>query len=132
MRGCWERVQPYQPPAGRRPIAPQPSGVRAPSTVPSHRSHHIMAPTVDVAMPPSVDLPADFATRSTVTYRIWIFTASDDPRGTKGDVSVCLHGALGSVWLQQLQEMRPSGTLRLGVIDADAHGRHHMRGSRIG
>lgn len=81
-----------------------------------------MPPTVDVAMPPAVDLPADFATRSTVTYRIWFFTASDDPRGTKGDVSVCLHGALGSVWLQQLQEMRPSGTTRLGVIDADAHG----------
>lgn len=43
-----------------------------------------------------------------VTYRVWVYTSSADPPGRKGDVSLCLHGALGSVWLQQLQAMQPS------------------------
>jgi hypothetical protein len=42
------------------------------------------------------------------TYRLWIHTACDDPPGKKGDVDVCLHGALGSVWLEQLQDCQPS------------------------
>lgn len=54
--------------------------------------------------------PAEFASRSTTLYRIWIYTANDDVPGTKGDVAVCLHGALGSVWLQNLQDMKPSGS----------------------
>ena len=42
------------------------------------------------------------------TYRLWIHTSPDDVGGKKGDVNLCLHGALGSVWLQQLQSCRPA------------------------
>ena len=53
-------------------------------------------------------IPSDFPSSSTQVYRIWLMTDSADPPGQKGDVSLCLHGALGSVWLQQLQTMTPS------------------------
>ena len=49
--------------------------------------------------------PADLALRSKIVYRVWIYTSNEDPAGEKGDVSLCLHGPLGSVWLQQLQSM---------------------------
>jgi hypothetical protein len=55
-----------------------------------------------------LSLPPDFPLKSTALYRLWIYTAFEDPSGKKGDVSLCLHGALGSVWLQQLQKMTPT------------------------
>ena len=53
--------------------------------------------------------PAEFASRSTTLYRIWIYTANDDVPGTKGDV-VCLPQNSWSMWLQNLQDMKPSGS----------------------
>ena len=47
--------------------------------------------------------------QATTLYRVWIYTSSDDLPGTKGDVAICLHGALGSVWLQSLQDMKSTG-----------------------
>ena len=42
-------------------------------------------------------------------YRLWIHTEVDkDDKGSYGDVSICLHGALGSVWLEQLHACQPS------------------------
>ncbi len=39
-----------------------------------------------------------------VVYRLWFYTSEHDQKGEKGDVSICLHGTLGSVWLTQLQD----------------------------
>ncbi len=42
-------------------------------------------------------------------YRVWIHTEVDkEAKGSYGEVNVCLHGALGSVWLEQLQACQPS------------------------
>ena len=48
--------------------------------------------------------------RATTTFRLWIYTANDDMPGAKADVAICLHGALGSAWLRNLQDMRPSSS----------------------
>ena len=64
--------------------------------------------TMPTASTELLTIPSDFPSSSTQVYRIWLMTDSADPPGQKGDVSLCLHGALGSVWLQQLQTMTPS------------------------
>ena len=54
--------------------------------------------------------PISTPEKSTIQYRLWIQTSNDDLPGKKADVSVCLHGALGDVWLQGLDAMRPSSS----------------------
>ena len=58
------------------------------------------------------------ATRATTTYRLWVYTSTDDVPGSKGDVAVCLHGALGSVWLHNLEKMKPSSMHAKGLFQS--------------
>ena len=48
---------------------------------------------------------------STCTYRIWIYTAAQDKGGTKGKLSLCLGGALGSKWLMRVDAAIPAEEL---------------------
>ena len=61
-------------------------------------------PGVDEYLTP----PSDFSTTSKAVYRFWVYTSSDDRGGSKGSVSICLHGALGHVWVQDMQKMTVS------------------------
>ena len=46
-------------------------------------------------------------------YRVWIRTDHDDSGGRKGDVSICLHGILGSAWLAKLDECQSTSGRKL-------------------
>jgi hypothetical protein len=62
------------------------------------------------------------ASRATTSYRLWIYTSTDDVPGSKGDVAVCLHGALGEVWLHNLEKMKPSSTHSKGLFQSGGSG----------
>jgi len=51
------------------------------------------------------------ASLSTCTYRIWLYTSSTDPGGSKGQLSLCLGGVLGSKWLIRVDAAIPSEEL---------------------
>ncbi|KAL1521226.1 hypothetical protein AB1Y20_022775 [Prymnesium parvum] len=57
---------------------------------------------------------AEAAVVSTCTYRFWIFTSPQDPGGEKGEVSLCLTGALGSKWFVRLNAFLPPEELYSG------------------
>jgi len=77
---------------------------------------------MDPAEAHALDPPASVGVGVT-PYRLWIHTSDDDPGGPKGEVNICLHGALGSVWLEQLQASRPTaGELFRGSTSKDGRG----------
>lgn len=57
-----------------------------------------------------LELPRSSSSVGVATYRVWVHSeiAVGAENKNFGDVHICLHGALGSVWLEQLQACQPS------------------------
>ena len=87
-------------------------------------------------MPASADdyltPPSDFSLTSNAVYRFWLYTASDDRGDNKGDLSICLHGALGSVWVQQMQKMTPSKVGSTSVFDSNKRCELYVQAQDVG